>query len=61
MERHLGIDITDQHVNLPIMMVDSEGMGVRGDNFDFMITSPPAIIAKVSSNDFLRHANDGHF
>ena len=32
---------------LPLFLVDSEGMGVRGDAFDFITTSPPAVIAKV--------------
>lgn len=32
---------------LPLLLIDSEGMGVRGDEFDFITTSPPAIISKV--------------
>ena len=28
-------------------MIDSEGMGIRGEEFDFITTSPPAVIAKV--------------
>ena len=32
---------------LPLFLIDSEGMGVRGDAFDFITTSPPAVIAKV--------------
>ena len=35
---------------LPLFLIDSEGMGVRGDAFDFITTSPPAVIAKVRSN-----------
>ena len=38
--------ITMPNVCLPLFLIDSEGMGVRGDEFDFMTTSPPAIIAK---------------
>ena len=34
-------------MNWPLFFVDSEGMGIRGDAFDFITTSPPAIIAKV--------------
>ena len=30
-----------------MFLIDSEGMGVRGDAFDFITTSPPAVIAKV--------------
>lgn len=33
--------------SLPLFLIDSEGMGIRGKEFDFMTTSPPAIIAKV--------------
>ena len=33
--------------NLPMFIIDSEGMGVRGDLYDFITTAPPAIIAKV--------------
>ena len=35
---------------LPLFLIDSEGMGVRGDAFDFITTSPPAVIAKVVEN-----------
>jgi hypothetical protein len=52
---------------LPLFLVDSEGMGVRGDTFDFITTSPPAIIAKMilylsegslTTNDLLLAIND---
>ena len=42
----LGQPIPMPNVSLPLFLIDSEGMGVRGDEFDFMTTSPPAIIAK---------------
>ena len=42
----LGQPILMPNVSLPLFLIDSEGMGVRGDEFDFMTTSPPAIIAK---------------
>ena len=32
---------------MPVFLIDSEGMDVRGDTFDFITTSPPAIIAKL--------------
>ena len=44
----LGKAITEPTANFPLFLIDSEGMGVRGDAFDFMTTSPPAIIAKVN-------------
>ena len=44
----LSLPVTDPNENYPIFLIDSEGMGIRGDAFDFMTTSPPAIIAKVS-------------
>ena len=44
----LGIPlITTTDETLPLFLIDSEGMGVRGDAFDFITTSPPAVIAKV--------------
>ena len=46
---HLNISlntVTDE--TLPLFLIDSEGMGVRGDSFDFITTSPPAVIAKVA-------------
>ena len=43
----LGKSIPEPSANFPLFLIDSEGMGVRGDAFDFMTTSPPAIIAKV--------------
>ena len=33
--------------NWPLFLIDSEGVGVRGSTFDFITTSPPAIIAKI--------------
>ena len=33
--------------NYPLLLIDSEGMGVRDEIFDFMTTSPPAVLAKV--------------
>ena len=44
----LGKSISEPSSNFPLFLIDSEGMGVRGDAFDFMTTSPPAIIAKVN-------------
>lgn len=32
---------------LPMFIVDSEGMNLRGDAFDFVTTSPPAVVAKM--------------
>jgi hypothetical protein len=43
----LDLPVHSPASNLPLFFVDSEGMGLRGDAFDFMTTSPPAIIAKV--------------
>ena len=43
---HLGLSVADPDQNFPLFIVDSEGMGIRGDAFDFITTSPPAIIAK---------------
>lgn len=42
-----GLTVNLPSANFPMFLVDSEGMGVRGDSFDFMTTSPPAIIAKL--------------
>jgi hypothetical protein len=47
------LTIPDPDKTYPLFLIDSEGMGVRGDAFDFMTTSPPAIIAKVISNPIL--------
>ena len=44
----LEIPITKPSANFPLFLLDSEGMGIRGDEFDFITTSPPAIIAKVN-------------
>ena len=49
-EDALNLTISDPDKTYPLFLIDSEGMGVRGDSFDFMPTSPPAIIAKVISN-----------
>merc|ERR1711892_1282256 len=43
----IGITINAPAQNLPMFLIDSEGMGVRGAKFDFITTSPPAIIAKM--------------
>jgi len=40
-------NITIPEKNYPLLFIDSEGMGVRGSEFDFITTSPPAIIAKM--------------
>ena len=32
--------------NYPLFIVDSEGMGIRGNEFDFMINSIPGIMSK---------------
>ena len=39
--------LTSPNKSLPIMLIDSEGMGIKGDEFDFLVTSPLAIITKV--------------
>jgi len=44
---NIGIAISAPGENLPMFLIDSEGMGVRGSTFDFITTSPPAVIAKV--------------
>ena len=46
---HLGIALNTNET-LPLFLIDSEGMGVRGDTFNFITTSPPAVIAKVEKN-----------
>jgi len=33
--------------SLPFFLIDSEGMNVRGKSFDFVTTSPPAVVGKV--------------
>jgi len=33
--------------SLPFFLIDSEGMNVRGKSFDFITTSPPAVVGKV--------------
>ena len=43
----LSLAIAPPNTNWPMFFVDSEGMGIRGDAFDFITTSPPAVIAKV--------------
>ena len=47
-EEALSLPISEPDQNYPLFLIDSEGMGIRGDAFDFMTTSPPAIIAKVN-------------
>ena len=49
----LNETISEPNSNLPLFLIDSEGMGVRGGAFDFMTTSPPAIVAKVSTSKIL--------
>ena len=39
-----------------MFLVDSEGMGIRGEAFDFITTSPPAVIAKVLKVHFSKKA-----
>ena len=43
----IGQEVAKPQDNYPMFLVDSEGMGIRGDAFDFITTSPPAVIAKV--------------
>lgn len=43
----LGLHVAEPKENYPMFLVDSEGMGIRGEAFDFITTSPPAVIAKV--------------
>jgi len=42
----LGLPVATPKENYPLFLVDSEGMGIRGEAFDFITTSPPAVIAK---------------
>ena len=42
----IGIEIDSCGSNLPLFLLDSEGMGVRGDKFDSLTSGPPAILAK---------------
>ena len=44
---HLERSLLELIETFPLFLIDSEGMGVRGDEFDFVTTSPPAVIAKV--------------
>ena len=44
---NLGFTFPPQDTTLPLFLIDSEGMGVRGGTFDFITTSPPAVIAKA--------------
>ena len=46
MTGHLNVSVTNPEDNLPLFLIDSEGMGIKGEAFDFITTSPPAIIAK---------------
>ena len=43
----LDMSINSIKGNYPLILIDSEGMGVRDELFDFMTTSPPAIVSKV--------------
>lgn len=47
MTQKLGLQVSDPKENYPMFLVDSEGMGIRGEAFDFITTSPPAVIAKT--------------
>lgn len=47
MTEKLGLQVADPKENYPMFLVDSEGMGIRGEAFDFITTSPPAVIAKT--------------
>jgi len=47
MSQKLKQQISMPNQNLPIFLIDSEGMNVRGESFDFMTTSPTAVIGKV--------------
>ncbi len=49
MQNNLDTPVHFPEDNLPMFLIDSEGMGVRSDEFDFMATSPPAIISKVKT------------
>ena len=46
-QEKLGLHVAEPKENYPMFLVDSEGMGIRGEAFDFITTSPPAVIAKV--------------
>ena len=48
-QEKLGLHVAEPKENYPMFLVDSEGMGIRGEAFDFITTSPPAVIAKVCS------------
>ena len=50
----IGIKVLTPKHNYPMFLIDSEGMGIRGDAFDFITTSPPAVISKVSTRHFQR-------
>ena len=47
---NLGFTFPPQDTTLPLFLIDSEGMGVRGGTFDFITTSPPAVIAKAGDS-----------
>ena len=46
-EEKLGTSINPPEESLPLFFIDSEGMGVRGEAYDFLTTSTPAVVAKV--------------
>ena len=46
LEEKLHRDLTNPSSDFPLFLIDSEGMGVRGDKFDFVATTPPAVISK---------------
>jgi len=45
--KKLGKTTFSPKKTLPLFLVDSEGMNLRGDAFDFATTSPPAVVAKM--------------
>jgi hypothetical protein len=47
MSKNLQRTVVVPAETLPLFLIDSEGMGVRGDKFDFVTTSPPAVVAKI--------------
>ena len=43
---NIEIPVDSCKSNLPLFLLDSEGMGVRGEMFDSLTSGPPAILAK---------------
>ena len=50
----IGLKVLTPKENYPMFLIDSEGMGIRGEAFDFITTSPPAVISKVITGNFQR-------